>query len=115
MNEVVANLYAEYLRHTHDNASAAASLTLADVLLGRKALPEGASLTVTDAAQLLNVSARTVYDLCDSGQLRHQRIGKGRGTIRITPENLESFRHGIGSSEAIPKTGQCRLVRATRG
>lgn len=46
-------------------------------------------LTVKQAADRLNVSARTVYDLCEMGRLRCQRVGIGRGTIRIRPADLE--------------------------
>jgi excisionase family DNA binding protein len=114
MNDAVLQLYGDYLQETGDK-TAAASLALADVLLGQKAKPVGASLTISEAAQLLNVSSRTVYDLCDSGQLRHQRIGKGRGTIRILPDDLESYRRGTESNEPITKTGQRKLIRANRG
>ena len=51
--------------------------------------PAGDLLTVKQAADQLNVSQRTVYDLCDKGRLRCQRIGIGRGTIRICPSDLE--------------------------
>ena len=50
--------------------------------------PTGDLLTVKQAARLLNVSDWTIYDLCEIGRLRHQRIGIGRGTIRIRKEDL---------------------------
>ncbi len=49
-----------------------------------------AMLTVKQAAERLNVSPRTVYDLIDAGQLPCQRIGTGRGTIRVHPADLDN-------------------------
>jgi excisionase family DNA binding protein len=51
--------------------------------------PKPDLLTAKQAAERLGVSPRTVYDLCESGQLRCQRIGTGRGTIRIRPADLD--------------------------
>jgi len=46
-------------------------------------------LTVQDAAQRLNVSPKTIYALVASGKLPCQRIGNGRGTIRLRPADLD--------------------------
>ncbi|WP_158264859.1 helix-turn-helix domain-containing protein [Blastopirellula marina] len=54
--------------------------------------PADAPLTVKQAAEFLNVSPKTIYAACEAGTLRHLRIGEGRGTIRITKTDLESFR-----------------------
>jgi excisionase family DNA binding protein len=65
--------------------------TKALVVVGRlleQVKPRPDLLTVKQAAERLNVSIRTVYDLCDNGRLRCQRIGVGRGTIRIRPADL---------------------------
>jgi excisionase family DNA binding protein len=48
-------------------------------------------LTVAEAADRLGVSPRTLYRLCAEGQLPHQHVGSGRGTIRIRPEDLAVF------------------------
>lgn len=56
-------------------------------------------LTVKDTAARLNVSPRVVYDLVATGQLRCQRVGVGRGTIRIAPEDLETY---LKSKRATP-------------
>jgi excisionase family DNA binding protein len=45
-------------------------------------------LTVNQAAERLGVCAQTVYALIEKGRLRCQRIGVGRGTIRIRPQDL---------------------------
>ena len=47
-------------------------------------------LTVTQAAEALNVSVRTVRNLIASGTLAHHRIGTGRGVIRISVEALQA-------------------------
>ena len=45
-------------------------------------------LTVIDVAKRLNCSESLVYALCAEGKLLHHRIGVGRGTIRVTEEQL---------------------------
>lgn len=47
-------------------------------------------LTVTEAAELLKVSATDVHELIDSGELQAFRVGK-RGPWRIDHEILELF------------------------
>jgi excisionase family DNA binding protein len=51
--------------------------------------PKSDLLTVRQAAAQLNVSQRTIYDLVESGRLKCQRIGIGRGTIRIRSRDLD--------------------------
>ena len=48
-------------------------------------------LTVSQVANRLNVSRSTIYNAIESGLLPHHRIGLGRGAIRISEEQLESF------------------------
>lgn len=48
-------------------------------------------LSVRDVAEQLNVSQRCVYDLVAKGLLPHHRIGIGRGSIRIDPDDLARF------------------------
>ena len=52
-------------------------------------LPSADVLTVKQAAERLNVSARTIYDLVECGRLRCLRVGRERGTIRIRPADLQ--------------------------
>lgn len=47
--------------------------------------------TVKQAAERLHVSIATVYQLCAERKLAHHRIGVGRGTIRISEEDLTAF------------------------
>jgi excisionase family DNA binding protein len=48
-------------------------------------------LTVQQAAKRFNVSARTLYALCNERKLPHSRVGTGRGTIRIMPSDLKEY------------------------
>jgi|GEM_PF-3334496 len=77
----------EFRARTGDPVSAAI-LVLAQVL----SKPAGQSLTVGEAAEYLHVSEQSVYELCRAGQIRHHRIGKGRGTIRFDRADLDTFR-----------------------
>jgi excisionase family DNA binding protein len=63
-------------------------------------------MTVAEAAKLLEVSPKTIYDLCRTGLIGHLRIGTKRGTIRIEPEDVERFR-----VEARAKGANPSLVR----
>ena len=49
-------------------------------------------LSVAEAAELLAVSPATVYALCSDRRIRHERYGRGRGTIRIPADALEQYR-----------------------
>lgn len=53
------------------------------------------TLSVREAAEQLGVSIGTVYGLCARRRLRHERIGLGRGTIRIPEEALEEYRQSV--------------------
>ncbi|MGM0488161.1 MAG: helix-turn-helix domain-containing protein [Planctomycetota bacterium] len=48
-------------------------------------------LTVKEAADLLHVSPSAVYQLIDAHRLACHRIGTGRGTIRISRHDLNTF------------------------
>lgn len=48
-------------------------------------------LTVTQVAKRLGVSAQVVYKLCAAKEIRHARIGNGRGVIRIDEASLEAY------------------------
>ena len=50
-----------------------------------------AMLTVGEVAKRLRVSRNTVYGLVENERIGHIRIGTGRGTIRITEDDLASF------------------------
>lgn len=48
-------------------------------------------MTVDQTAERLQVSKSMVYALVESGKLSCHRIGIGRGTIRISDEDLASY------------------------
>ncbi len=93
MNNQVVSEYNEFLKLTGGDKAAAASLTLAAAL--RECQPTGAAepadraLTVAEAADRLNISPQTVYDLVSRGELSHHRVG-GR-TIRFLPADIKEY------------------------
>ena len=48
-------------------------------------------LTVAQVSERLNVSAKIVYALIESGQLVSHRFGVGRGTIRVSEADLQAY------------------------
>ena len=48
-------------------------------------------LTVKQASERLQVSPSMVYALIENGKLGCHRIGLGRGTIRISQSDMESY------------------------
>jgi excisionase family DNA binding protein len=48
-------------------------------------------MTVQEAAWFLDVSTKTVYELCSRRLLSHTRVGTGRGMIRISREDLDAY------------------------
>lgn len=99
MNARIASLYDEYLSKTGNNAPAAATLVLADILAGDG---EEDALSAETVASKLKVHVNTVRALCAEGKLQHTRVGR---KIRIRPEWLADYqrlgttrsRHGSGS------------------
>jgi excisionase family DNA binding protein len=59
-------------------------------------------MTVREVAKRLEISISMVYALCSNGRLPHTRIGLGRGTIRIQPEDLTSFLEACRTSQPPP-------------
>lgn len=66
---------------------------------------------VREAAQRLGVSQALVYALCASGKLSHERHGMGRGTIRISPGDIERYRQfcRVGTPPAAPARPPMKL------
>lgn len=48
-------------------------------------------LSVRDAALRLGVCASVVYRMCADGNLAHERVGLGRGGIRIDPREIDDY------------------------
>jgi excisionase family DNA binding protein len=104
MNDKTVERFQQYRDVTSGDLTAAAALTIADALersieamtpqgaLGAAdTAPPSAMITVRDTAARLGVSPHTIYDLVQSGRLPCQRIGTGRGTIRIRLADLDAF------------------------
>lgn len=87
MNPAVNALFAGYLEHTGGDKAAAASLTLAAVLMDDRATPPAAQ-TAEEAARRLGVNRETIYRLSREGKLRGCRVGKA---IRFPLEEVERF------------------------
>ena len=64
--------------------------------------------TVKQVAEYLTVSETIVYRLIESGELKAHRIGIGRGTIRVSDEQLkdylEAVETGQDESASVPPT-----------
>jgi excisionase family DNA binding protein len=56
------------------------------------AAPDGPVYTVPEVAALLRVHKSTVYRDVESGRIDAYRVGKGRGTVRITADALREYR-----------------------
>ena len=48
-------------------------------------------LTIEEVATHLSVSRSLVYELVVKGKLPHHRVGVGRGTIRISEDDVAEF------------------------
>jgi excisionase family DNA binding protein len=73
-----------------------------------------AILTAKQAADRLGVATATIYSLCGSRRLKHQRIGVGRGVIRIQEEDLQAYSDGatVGlESDSSPDSSQLRHIK----
>lgn len=95
--DTVSAAFRRFHEETRGDTASAAMLTLGAILARHStenddAGPHESPLTVAEAARAMKVSKDAVYDLCDSGKLRHHRIGSGRGTIRIMPKDIDDFR-----------------------
>ena len=49
------------------------------------------TMSVAEASQKYGIPTRTIYALCEDNQILHHRVGKGRGTIRITEADFETY------------------------
>lgn len=68
---------------------------------------------VRGVAEVLGVSAQTVYQLCARKRLRHVRVGVGRGTIRVPASALQAFIAGatVGPASPVAGTPQAATTR----
>jgi excisionase family DNA binding protein len=56
------------------------------------AAPDDRVYTVPEVAALLRVHKSTVYRDVESGRITAYRVGKGRGTVRVTGDALHEYR-----------------------
>ena len=71
-------------------------------------------LTVKQVAARLNIAPQSVYQLIQTGKLPVHRFGAGRGTIRISQQDLNQFIEScrqVASPQDVPKAR--RPVRQT--
>lgn len=57
-------------------------------------------LTVKQVADRLNVSQSIIYALVDKGKIVCHRIGVGRGSIRISEEDLACYLRSCRNTES---------------
>jgi len=48
-------------------------------------------MTVKDVAERLNCSESLIYNLLASGALRHYRLGRSQGGIRVSEEQMQAY------------------------
>jgi excisionase family DNA binding protein len=74
-------------------------------------------LRIKEAAELLKISAGTLYFLCASKQIRHVRIraraGAGRGSIRIPMDAIQEYldRHTVAVVSPSPVPQRARPLK----
>ena len=59
-------------------------------------------LSVREAAAELRLSSNTVYGLCKSRKLRHERHGQGRGKILVPEDAIAEYRRSVTVGAAAP-------------
>jgi excisionase family DNA binding protein len=96
---------------TDGDSTASAVLVLAEAIRGPDATSESCRLlSIEEVAQELRVSPSTVRNLIDVGKLAAQRIGTGRGRIRIRPDELERFQLEAEREASKAPQGQTTLA-----
>ena len=101
MNKAVNALYAEYLDHTGGDRAAAASLTLAAVMVERgHTAPPPTSLTAAEVAARLRINPKTIYAMCRDRRIRCYRAGR---SVRIPVEEIERFESESGARDRAPR------------
>ena len=101
MNPAVNALFAEYLDHTGGDKAAAASLTLAAVMVENgRSTPPPTSLTAEEAAARLKLNRKTIYGLCQRRALRCYRAGRH---LRIPLEEIERIENASGARDPAPR------------
>ena len=95
--------YNEYLKVTGGDKTAAASLTLAAVMMdGRNEAPARpvTALTVAEVAARLRITGKAVYQMCQDGRIGCYRAGR---SLRISVEEIERFENEPGARFRPPR------------
>lgn len=69
-------------------------------------------LSVKQVARQLAVSSKTVYLLISQGLLKCHRIGSGRGTIRVSRQQLDEYLARSETTRELPRTVPLRHLKA---
>ncbi len=48
-------------------------------------------MTVSEVAKMLGISPQSVYSIIEAGKLAAHRFGAGRGTIRVSEDDLNAY------------------------
>jgi len=103
MNNQVVSEYNEYLKLTGGDKAAAASLTLAAVMMeSRNEAPArpATAWTVAEVAARLRINPKTIYAMCRSHRLRCYRAGR---YLRIPLEEVERIENESGARDPAPR------------
>ena len=103
MDPQVNALYAEYLNHTGGDKAAAASLTLAAVMMESPSETPArlvTALTAAEVAARLRINPTMIYAMCRDGRLRCYRAGR---SVRIPVEEIERFENENGAIDPAPR------------
>lgn len=69
---------------------AAATMVLAELLKGERPVP-AKYMSIADIAKMYGINAQTLYRHCQTGRVKHARMGRN---IMIRPEDLEAYLEG---------------------
>jgi excisionase family DNA binding protein len=73
---------------------------------------------VSEVHKMLRISRASAYALIESGQLPCYRIGLGRGTIRVSETQLQSYLKAAGqepeANEELPASAAGRTAKRRR-
>ena len=105
---MINDTFALYKRFQDEigDALAASQLTLAHAILSRQHARDEIALTVAEVAERLKVSTKKIYQMVETGEIPHCRVG---GQIRFSPSALESFIQHHAKRPESPRTHHRRL------
>ena len=74
-------------------------------------------MTVHEVAKRLRISLACAYALIESREMAHYRIGVGRGTIRVSEEQIQAFlgKNEKKRPEKVPAASPVKLKHLSLG